>query len=224
MSSISEYKDLISNLPVEQQSSTIKKKIWKRIEYKRKAEIERDIFGNEDYIEISRKDIFAETDITKKIIMILMWGYPTGGRGNNIQNLLEKINDIIDILKSINKKNLTMSEARENIKTLNRITGLGMSTWTKFLYFFDVSIDSNKCQIFDLKIVASLNKKQFDEFEQKTWKQDITFYLEYNKMLNEIAKTLEVSPDRIELFLFLFNLGFMFENKRNNQNSNTDVI
>lgn len=224
MSSISEYKDLISNLPVEQQSSTIKKEIWKRIEYKRKAEIERDIFGNEDSIEISRKDIFAETDITKKIIMILMWGYPTGGRGNNIQNLLKKINDIIDILKSINKKNLTMSEARENIKTLNRITGLGMSTWTKFLYFFDVSIDSNKCQIFDLKIVASLKKKQFDEFEQKIWKQDITFYLEYNKMLNEIAKTLEVSPDRIELFLFLFNLGFMFENKRNNQNSNTDVI
>ena len=214
MSSISEYKDLISNLPVEQQSSTIKKEIWKRIEYKRKAEIERDIFGNEDSIEISRKDIFAETDITKKIIMILMWGYPTGGRGNNIQNLLEKINDIIDILKSINKKNLIEAEARKEIENLNSITGLGMSTWTKFLYFFDVSIGSNKCQIFDLKIVASLKKKQFDEFEQKTWKQDITFYLEYNKMLNEIAKTLEVSPDRIELFLFLFNLGFMFENKK----------
>ena len=214
MSSISEYKDLISNLPVEQQSSTIKKEIWKRIEYKRKAEIERDIFGNEDSIEISRKDIFAETDITKKIIMILMWGYPTGGRGNNIQNLLEKINDIIDILKSINKKNLIEAEARKEIENLNSITGLGMSTWTKFLYFFDVSIDSNKCQIFDLKIIASLNKKQFDEFEQKIWKQNIDYYFNYNKMLNKIATTLKVFPDRIELFLFLFNLGFMFGNKK----------
>lgn len=217
MSRISEYKDLISNLPVEQQSSTIKKEIWKRIEYEGKSEIERKIFGNKDFIEISRNDIFAETNIRKKIIMILMWGYPTGGRGNNIQNLLMNINNIIDILKSINKKNLIEAEAREIINKLNSIIGLGMSTWTKFLYFFDVSIGSNKCQIFDLKIVASLNKKQFDEFEQKTWKQDIAFYLEYNKMLNEIAKTLEVSPDRIELFLFLFNLGFMFENIRNNQ-------
>ena len=214
MSSISEYKDLISNLPVEQQSSTIKKEIWKRIEYKRKAEIERDIFGNEDSIEISRKDIFAETDITKKIIMILMWGYPTGGRGNNIQNLLEKINVIIDILKSINKNNLKEAEARKEIENLNSITGLGMSTWTKFLYFFDVSIDSNKCQIFDLKIIASLNKKQFDEFEQKIWKQNIDYYFNYNKMLNKIATTLKVFPDRIELFLFLFNLGFMFGNKK----------
>lgn len=214
MSSISEYKDLISNLPVEQQSSTIKKEIWKRIEYKRKAEIERDIFGNEDSIEISRKDIFAETDITKKIIMILMWGYPTGGRGNNIQNLLEKINVIIDILKSINKNNLKEAEARKEIENLNSITGLGMSTWTKFLYFFDVSIDSNKCQIFDLKIIASLNKKQFDEFEQKIWKQNIDYYFDYNKMLNKIATTLKVFPDRIELFLFLFNLGFMFGNKK----------
>ena len=214
MNSIRKYKDLIANLPVELQSSTINKKIWRRVEYKEKSTIENEIFGDEDSIEISRNDIFKEKDFRKKIIMTLMWGYPTGGRGNNIQNLLKEFNAIVDCLTSIYQRDLTNDEAEEIITKLDSINSLGISTWTKFLYFFEVSIASNKCQIFDLKIVASLNKKQFDDFEQKAWKQDIKHYLEYNEVVNNIARNLSLSPDRIELFLFLFNLGFMFENKK----------
>lgn len=214
MDSIEKYKNLIVNLPVELNSAKISKEIWKRVEYEDKSTIENLIFGNDEFVEISREKIFEEKDnIKKKIIMILMWGYPTGGRGNNIQTFLKEFNTIINILTSIYQKKLSYDEGIEIMNELNRIKGLGISTWTKLLYFFEVSIDSNRCQIFDLKIVASLNKQQFNDFEQISWKQDIEHYLKYNEVVEKIARDLSVThPDKIELFLFIFNLGFLFKN------------
>lgn len=208
---IKEYKKLLESLPIENQSSTISKTVWKRVSYKNKQMFEKSIFGDEPIIEISRNDIFEEQDLRKKIFLILIWGYPTAGRGNNIQNLLENIDDICSILEGIWKKDISKEDAETVISRFNKIKGLGISTWSKFLYFFEVSIDSNKCQIFDQKIVVSLNKRQFQEIEDKKWTQSKKCYYEYLEAVNSMAKSTKVSPDRIELFFFLFNLEYKFE-------------
>ena len=80
MQSMLKYKELINSIPAYNQSAKIKLKFWARFSYQDKSRIEKAIFGNIDEVEISRVDIFSEVDTKTKIIMVLMWGYPTGGR------------------------------------------------------------------------------------------------------------------------------------------------
>ena len=209
MQSILKYKSLIREIPVECQSAHVKKDVWARIQYKGKREIEKSLFGSESEIEICRKNILFEQDFSKKIVMALMWGYPTGGRGNNIQNILKDAS-LKGMLSSVHKKNLTQEKAEELLKGFAKIKGLGLSTWSKLLYFFQVSIESMKCQIFDIKIVDSLNHVQFEELEHGTWKHEPKQYFEYIKLLRGLAKKIGASPDQVELFLFYYNLGYKF--------------
>jgi len=139
-----------------------------------------------------------------------LWGYPTGGRGNNIEYILVKAEELIPILSSVSGKNLTKTESNEVIEKFGSIRGLGISTWSKILYFFNVSIDSRKCQIYDQKIVDSLNKKQFDELDTKKWKQDINHYYQFIELVDNLAKDMCVLPEQVELFLFYYNLYYKF--------------
>ena len=157
MQSIVKYSELINSIPVFNQSAIIKLTSWERVSYQDKLRIEKAIFGNTDEVELSRADIFSEDDTKKRIIMVLMWGYPTGGRGNNIESILTQIDKLAQLLSSVEKQNLTEKQADNLINELMNIRGLGISTWSKFLYFFNVSINARKCQIYDLKIELSLN-------------------------------------------------------------------
>ncbi|MBR3533306.1 MAG: hypothetical protein IKN80_05425 [Clostridiales bacterium] len=211
MKSISDYSDLIKLIPAECQSSIIKKAVWDRFNYD--VKIKEVIFGSNEEVEISRADIFSEKDIKKKIVMILMWGYPSGGRGSNIQSVLTSIDDLVGLLSAAAGKNFGRTKANELFKELGKIGGLGVSTWTKFLYFFKVSVDSNKCQIFDMKIVNSLNKKQFSELalnDIQEWRQNNEHYYRYIVFADELARDLGVSAEQVELFLFYFNLNYKF--------------
>lgn len=210
MNKIINYAKLIKELPINEQSARIKKLVWERIVYKEKEEIEKLIFSNNTETELSRKQIKNEKDIKKKLIMILMWGYPTGGRGNNIQNVLSKLEKLVNIFSEYKNKNLVQEDFLKLVSLFKGIEGLGISTWTKFLYFFEISIESKQCEIFDLKIVESLNKKQFVELGTKNWIQDTNNYLEYINLLDEVSNKINVKPDQVELFLFYFNLYYKF--------------
>ncbi|MCI7435485.1 MAG: hypothetical protein MSH22_02625 [Spirochaetia bacterium] len=211
MNKISNYYKLIKELPINEQSTRIKKNVWERIKYKDKDKIEESIFLDFSEIELSRFCVKKETDIRKKIVMVLMWGYPTGGRGNNIQNVLVNLDELVNIFTNYNKKNLNLKDFENLISSFSRISGLGISTWTKFLYFFEISVENKKCEIFDLKIVESLNKKQFVELKDKHWIQDFSNYMEYINLIDEISNKINVQPDQVELFLFYFNLYYKFE-------------
>ena len=208
--SITTYADLIKNIPVLKQSTKIKKEVWKRFDYNNKLEIENAIFGTKAEVEISREDIFNEKDTEKKIVMTLMWGYPTGGRGSNITNLLKNLDNLKTTLDSIKNKNLSDQDFNVLIQQFKTIPRLGMSTWSKFLYFFNVKINSIKCQIFDIKIVESLNKKQFSELIGNTWEQTIPDYRSYIKLAEDLANKINSDPEQVELFMFYFNYSYKF--------------
>lgn len=211
MESIREYSNLIKHIPVYNQSAIIKKDTWERFSNTHWYDgIKTAIFDDKDSVEISRADIFSESDTGKKLLKLLLWGYPTGGRGNNIEYILVKAEELIPILSSVSGKNLTKTESNEVIEKFGSIRGLGISTWSKILYFFNVSIESRKCQIYDLKIVDSLNKKQFEELGTKKWKQDINHYYQYIELVDNLAKDLCVLPEQVELFLFYYNLYYKF--------------
>lgn len=71
--------------------------------------------------------------------------------------------------------------------------------------FFSFSIDSIKCQIYDEKIVESLNKKQFSELDNLIWKHSVDNYYDYIKLIDDVSNGMHVLPEQVEVFLFYFN-------------------
>ena len=212
MKTLLELKDVIESIPVEKQAARIKKEIWET-RFDDLKNVFSHIFNNDDEIEITRKDIFGEKDSKKKILKTLMWGYPTGGRGNNIDTVIRSNLGTIDTLLSANQnKNISQNEFEELTKSLNEINGLGISTWSKLLYFFNISVEGNKCEIFDKKIVESLNRKQIEELHNiEIYQHKIDYYYKYLKKINQWAKELKTSPDKIEVFLFSYNLYYKLD-------------
>lgn len=240
MSSIKIYEEIIKPIRVRNHSVIVRKENWIKNDslHTRLTKNEEFQNNNDDLlntlktifenaqngqIEISRADILNETDHEKKLIMVLLWGYPTGGRGSNIANILNEREIIIQKLRAILKGNITQDEYKklyyyegENHKKV-KLKGLGLSTMSKILYFFEVKIDNNPCLIFDTQILLSLQKNNIDEFMNVDWKQTDEKYFEYLRIVNKISKEKlkdsKIKPEAIELFLFHYNMHFKLEKK-----------
>lgn len=248
MSSIKKYEEIIKSIPVRNHSVIVRKENWikddslhTRLTKNNQFQNNNDdllntlktIFKNEQngQIEISREDIFKifkEEDSEKKLIMVLLWGYPTGGRGNNIANILNERKQFIKKLNNIlkDKKNSIAQDDYKKLKFKDENTkklkfkGLGLSTMSKILYFFKVKIDNNPCLIFDTQILKSLQKNNIDEFKNVDWEQadeKEEKYFEYLRIVNTISKeklkNSKIEPEAIELFLFHYNMHFKLEKK-----------
>jgi len=73
---------------IKKENWTIKKENWFN-QYLQK--LIDNIFNNKDTITLNRYDLLnSNKSIGEFVLKTLMWGYPTKGRGNNIDNLLEK--------------------------------------------------------------------------------------------------------------------------------------
>lgn len=210
MRSINDFEDTLKELPLGDHMVAVRRMSWARISYDGKEELENAIFNGFDQVCLSRKMIHEETDPKRKIIMTLMWGYPTGGRGNNLAKTLHQLGMLSLIMKKYQGKDLCEKEFRTFYKGLSAIDNLGMSTITKLLYFFDISIDGNRCLILDMVVEKSLNNGNLLEFRDQNWRQSVSDYCRFVKVSGEIAKTLKLESDRIELFLFAYNPLFRF--------------
>lgn len=219
MISIKEYADLIKSLPVGGQFTKIKRDstFWNpttNTDFSDDVkEVVEAVFdecsGDEKYINISRDDIKNTEGTEKKIVKILMWGYPGGGRYGQVQNILQNLNDLTTWLEAINGKNFD-SVQDDALGELPEINGLGLSTISKLLYFFDVKIENTPCQIYDGKVIKSLNKNhQIVELSSRNdWGRTYPDYEEYINLLFRLSKKCKCSPDQIELFLFMINNSF----------------
>lgn len=218
MISINVYADLIKSLPVGGQSIKIKKdsKFWdptKTEFFDDVKEVVKTVFdecsGDEKYINISRDDIKKTSDTKKKIVKILMWGYPGGGKYAQVKKILKSLNDLTTWLDAIDGNDFD-SVQDDALGELPEINGLGLSTISKLLYFFDVKIGNNPCQIYDGKVINSLNiNHQIDELSNRNdWGRTYDDYENYINLLSELSNDYQCSPDQIELFLFMINNSF----------------
>lgn len=167
--SIKYYKNLISTLPVRQQSFTTKRATWRKEEeqfYWFKT-LNQHMFQDNKTLTISRQDIFNTSDFRKVLIKTIYWGYPGGMRGNNVGNILKSIQSIEEtyneLIQTKNPKEESFKKFTKKIKG-DSITGLGLSTYTKLLHFSSITFDNNPCLILDQRLINVFTNKVFTEF------------------------------------------------------------
>jgi len=208
---ISKYRELICRLPVRAQSSSAKEVSWFAKQNPFLDHAYRYVFEIENgFIEIDRQEIFDEQNPMHRFLKTIFWGYPTKGRGNNLKNVMSNSTQILMILEEFKGKNMTKVEYHDVITRFATIKGLGASTWTKFFYFFELSIEDKQTLIFDNQIIQSLKRCQFNDFDKikHLRKENANHYLEYIRCLNNVANDIECTPEQLELFLFYFNNNY----------------
>ena len=160
-----------------------------------------ELFPN-NKMSMTREQIFNEKDTRKKLIMILVWGYPSDTR--NTPTIIENISKLVELQSEY--ENGTIS-GEQYLKDLLAVRRLGLSTATKILYFMNVSIVGHPCIIADARVEAAL--PLIKEFTSIKRGEDIPFYKKFIGKVDDVARQYGLTQDGIEYFLF--NLGKVWE-------------
>jgi hypothetical protein len=162
-----------------------------------------------DSFMISRNDLFySSNDLDLFIIKVLMWGYPTKGRGKNIENILnpDNFDNTVKNLEIILQKgNISNVEVKSLFSD-----GLKLSTVSKFLYFLQIRIESFPALILDSRVINALTRMNGFKDEELKDLRTLTInnapknYAKYLKIVYDFALKINVKPDQFEMFLFEF--------------------
>lgn len=207
---IESYKILISNLPVRQQCFTTKRTTWLKAENEISwlKQLNDNLFGSKSTLTISRQDIFETIDLRKIIIKTFYWGYTGGMRGNHFVNILKHIDIIENTFEKLRQTNrLTTEDFFDLTKTFKGVTGLGLSTYSKLLYFLKLTFNDNPCLILDQRLIDVFVNSTFPDFEPINSINEYNKerkYLDFLYLINIVSRKLETSGENIEQFLFIF--------------------
>lgn len=210
------FRDLIANMPVREQAFTSKKETWEKYipELAGIDDLIVEIFGHNKSVEISRHDLFTlaeDRKIKKFVFATVIWGYPAGMRGHHFQSLFHSINHIEENLISCCGKNI--ENWKEHYKSVALIEGLGLSTYTKFLYFLKVTIERLSALILDQRLIDVFRKGIFLECRDlKNIRYDNApdLYPRYLRMMDSMATKYRVNSGNLEMFLFEFGANLKF--------------
>lgn len=223
---IDNYKILISNLPVRQQSFTTKRTTWLKAENEITwlKQLNDNLFGDKSTIAISRQDIFETADLRETIIKTIYWGYTGGMRGNHFVNILKHIDLIEKTLKNLKQSYKPTTEDFNKLTTIFKgVTGLGLSTYSKLLYFLQLTFNDNPCLILDQRLIDVFASKTYLEFQQLNgirYDNAEKKYLDFLKLTNQLSKKLETAGENIEQFLFIFGNNLKTSNMTETKISN----
>jgi len=203
---LSDFTELIKHLPYEQQAFETSKDTWKKYKnHKIFSTFYNEVFRTET-VQFSRADLFAAAaeDFNKAVFSIILWGYPRNMRGNSFGELLRNIEKL---RKAILQKAQLMERDFIKLKNSLKGTGIGLSTLTKFLYFFNIEFNGYRSLILDSRIISVLQEGRFSELSELAeiteFKKD-NYFIPYIKLMDELAKKNGYSVDQLELFLFMF--------------------
>lgn len=207
---IDRYKILISTLPVRQQCFTTKRTTWLKAENEISwlKQLNDNIFENKSTVTISRQDIFETNEPREIIIKTIYWGYTAGMRGNHFVNILKHIDTIENSLLPLRQKSSpTTTDFISLTEAFKNVTGLGLSTYSKLLYFFKISINDNPCLILDQRLIDVFACETYSDFQKLSgirYDNAEKKYLVFLQLTNDVSKRLNTEGENIEQFLFIF--------------------
>jgi hypothetical protein len=204
------YTELIRQLPYKDQAFVTQGSVWKP--YAKNELFRRfyqETFLKNESITISRCELFsiAEKDPHKGIFATILWGYPKGyTRGFNMPTLFPRFLGQVEFLSErlSTQKSTTSDELKY---MLSRCDGIGLSTLSKLLYFFNIKINGCRCLIMDARIIRVLHNARFielDSFSGITEQKGKHYYADYLRSCAQLSKKYGYKPDQLELFLFMF--------------------
>lgn len=206
------YSELIKRMPYKDQAFETRQATWELFGSKMPfAQFYHEFFVEKgrDAVKISRRDVFlmAETDATKAIFLTILWGYPKGyTRPNNMAQSFKLFLNQIENLTGwlCFEKNIHITEMEQILKECK---GVGLSTLSKLLYFFNMTVDGYKSLIMDAKIIRVLQDNKFTELGTLSGIREHKkghYYADYLKKCTELSTKNRYKPDQLELFLFMF--------------------
>lgn len=207
---IESYKILISNLPVRQQCFTTRRTTWNKAENEIEwlRNLNEKLFGDKKTLTISRQDIFETKEPRELIIKTIYWGYTAGMRGNHFVNILKHIDIIEDAILNLKQNaNPTTTDFNQLTATLKNVVGLGLSTYSKLLYFFNITFNDNPCLVLDQRLIDVFASKCYSDLQQLCnirYDNAEKRYLEFLQLTRQLANKIETEGENIELFLFTF--------------------
>jgi hypothetical protein len=209
---ISTFSNLISYFPVFYQAFWSKRDTWETSLKIKKlpGELEA-IFGDEKWVFISRGDIFNETkktplNIERVLFMTILWGYPAGLRSDYFPSLL-KYKDYIIRLLEIAQEEGGVKDWDSHFSIVRKIRGVGLSLYSKLLYFLKIKVENYDPLILDLRIMDVFENEVFEDFRQLSnirYHNAPKNYVKYLKAMKSVAEKLNIEADNLEMFLYLF--------------------
>jgi hypothetical protein len=208
------YSNLIRHLPYLDQAFETQKSSWQK-ECNINSLFSKYCKGvfKEETLKLSRRDCFAHAkqDFVHALFAIIFWGYPRNMRGNSFSNVLKSLQTIQDAFPT--QQSISEANFKELVEKIKK-TGVGLSTLTKLLYFFNVAIDGKRCLILDSRIIEVLNDGLFDELRLDVRLSEFnktSKYIAYLEMMQNIAELNGYKPDQLEFFLFHFGKNLKSE-------------
>ena len=111
---------------------------------------------------------------------------------------------LVKVLDIYKKADISNEQLKRDIK---EISGLGLSTITKFTHFLDSTINGNKSVILDIQIIEAIKSNRFDDFNEFlgiTYANAQNYYPKYLEKIDSISSSLNATRDQVEMFLFTF--------------------
>ena len=197
-------------MQVNVQAFTSKRNTWEKYLSKNNdvSLILQEIFANKNTVRISRADLFnlAKSENYKRLIIsTIIWGYPQGMRGNHFTTITAEIDTLANLLKEAASG---IPDWTAHYSKASKIVGLGLSTYTKFLYFVGAKVSTFPCVILDKRIIDTINKEVFAELAPligiKAGSNAAKQYGKYLSAIDNAANKYEVTHGQIEMFIFEF--------------------
>lgn len=210
------FKSLIESMPVNEQAFISKQSTWSNYfnDYGEVSTIFHHIFNNKDVVQISRSDLFRlakQDDLGYFIIATILWGYPRGMRGNHFTNILSQFQEVKNALL---EAQAGIDNWLNHFEKIRVIEGLGLSTYTKFLYFMGVKVENHPALILDRRIIDTLQREIFIELVPisniSTYNASSNYSL-YLRTIDLLSQEMDTEGDKIEMFLFEFGLNLKME-------------
>lgn len=201
---IKTFRTLIQEINPNYHSFDIKAVIWQKKPFWSRFE---KYFKSQSEVTLTRHDLRnTDFDFEDFVLKTLLWGYPTVGRGTNIEKLLqpENLNKLTKVLENYKENDITLHQFKIDI---NNIDGLGISTMTKFAHFLNTKVDGYRALILDNRLMDIINSNRFAELQKLSdykYSNALNKYVEYLQVMDNISADLGVDSEQLEMFLFLF--------------------
>jgi hypothetical protein len=199
---------LIRSIPVSEHSVEVEAAFWLPFcEAAGRLAEHHALFAGQATIRISRQWLHHAPNVapTTRCLAILMWGYPSGARGDLHRGWLEKLPQIA---AAAGQPGLPWADYYAQLHALG---GLGISTISKLACFFGQCFEGHMALVLDQRIMRVIAAGRWTELgllRGLTYTNSHLRYVDYLAAMAGLANAGGMESEQLEFFLFSLGESF----------------